>query len=269
VLRKARIDTLVIQHLVGRSAQDTFYNHEEALALVREAPVGTTIFVGLVYDAEFDPLHATAEELQTAAVEDVQTATEFWDQIPESDRSRIGGWYVAREISNVAVDSTQARAVGRYLTHVARRLPARPRVLISPYFVPPSQTRPELLGPAATAELLTSLTHGSGVTDVLLQDGVGARDMHPQGCRWALETFLPISAEYARAVEEELPPDITFWTNVEAFGPKATPNRLQRQFALVPPKRRIIVFAYRDCVRTGVCTPVRRSRLLQAPPAAR
>ncbi|HEV3050658.1 MAG TPA: DUF4434 domain-containing protein [Longimicrobium sp.] len=256
-----KVDEVVIQNIIGKP----YDKRDEALEVLKAAGTrGIRVYVGLVYEDKFNSDTMSATALEIAAQEDIDTAKAFV-QMAGALENQIAGWYLAREIHNFrdtvrdSLGRSQHSLVRGYLEKVTLGLPPRPRVLISPYFVPPVPQRPELVGIDETATFFAYLVQGTGVTDVLLQDGTGARNdpLKNLGCTWPLDSYLRVAAAYANAVEARLRPGVTFWSNVEVFGDDATPDRVRKQLATIPPGRPLIAFAYRGCGPMGACEPRR------------
>jgi hypothetical protein len=248
------VEEVVIQNIIGKP----YDKRREALQLLQAAAErGIKVYVGLVYEDEFNPDTMSAVTLASVAQEDIDTARTFV-KMTESLGLEFAGWYLARELHNFRdpPDRSQRSLIREhYLKKVTSGLPPRERILISPYFVPPVPERPDLVGIDSTAELFAYLVQGTGVTDVLLQDGTGARNdpLKELGCEWPLDSYLRVAAAYTNAVERRLPAGITFWSNVEVFGDDASPARVRRQLSAIPPERPVIAFAYRGCICTGAC----------------
>jgi hypothetical protein len=252
-----KVDAIVIQNILGYPAQgDPFDKSAEAIEVLNEAPSDVkNIYVGLVFEETFNSADVPEQKLVDAAAEDGRVATTFWNRLTQQQRTRVSGWYLAREIHNFKADEKRRQAVQSYLRAASEAVPQRPTILISPYFVPPVKNRPDLLPSAPTGELFSYLIKGSKVNGVLLQDGVGARNDPAKklGCRWSLDSYVPVAAQFAREVRKQLPEDVQFWANVEAFGDDASPARLKKQLAVTPEAAPVIVFAYRECAMTEAC----------------
>lgn len=252
-----RVDEVVIQNIIGKP----YDKRDEALEVLQAAADrGIKVYVGLVYEHKFDPDTMSAQSLENAAQEDIDTAKAFV-HMAGTLANQIAGWYLAREIQNFRdtvrdpLGRSQWSLVRGYLEKVTRDLPPRPRVLISPYFVPPVPQRPDVAGIDETAAFFAYLVQGTGVTDVLLQDGTGERNAPGKnlGCTWPLDSYLRVATAYSSAVEGRLPAGVTFWSNVEMFGDDASPERVRKQLSTVPTNRPVIAFAYRGCTCVAAC----------------
>lgn len=260
-IQRHEVDEVVIQALVGYDTTGARHPKlAEARELIDSVPDNVKVYVGLVYQDNFHSDTASQTTLRSAAVEDSVMADSIWNRVPPTNRSRIAGWYIAREIHNFqkatpAEQRIQQDLIRGYLARVSAALPGPGRVLISPFFVPPVEARhDDLLGIDSTAALFAELVRGTHVTDLLLQDGTSVRlDDRGQGCSWPLDGYLAVAAAYASAIKEALPGTVTFWSNVEAFGDEANRRRVRNQISHTPAGSPVIVFAYRGCQRTGVC----------------
>lgn len=257
-------DTVIVQRIFGRAGRDTVNDYEttrDLLRLVADTRPEMVVIVGLVYDSAFDPSEAGRKALDAASRDDIRRAREFWSALSKDERAVVGGWYLAREISNASDDGRAG--VQRYLHKTAEGLPvAGGRVLIAPFFTPPTQSDPGTMGPAKTAAYFHDIVDGTRITDVAVQDGIGARNEHGQSCHWSRDSALSQSAVFMDSIGAAMDVRRHLWATVEMFGHstdgdtgQVLRSRIARQLSQVPPTRPVVAFAYRECVATGYCAP--------------
>ncbi|HET7460769.1 MAG TPA: DUF4434 domain-containing protein [Longimicrobium sp.] len=264
-----RMNAVVVHSIVGyRSLHSsrTANRVRQAAYLLHNRPPGTAVYIGLAYAEKFNSDELSPADVQLAIDQDLAAAAEL-RRVAGTDTSRIAGWYLSREIHNFnlvppARQTEQVKRIRAYLEGVAGALHPRGKVLISPYFVPKVRPREsELLGPAATGALFAQLVRRTGVTDVLLQDGVGVRNSpdHQLECRWPdAADYIPIAARYAEAVSRSLPDSVTFWSNLEGFvqdsdRPVDVQRRFAQQLSVVPAGRPLVMYDAAQCKAVGVC----------------
>lgn len=218
-----------IKHVIIQSLR---FDTCEAKKLLRAAAAQTAVkvYAGLAYCGRgFHPEALTEDAAIVGMVE-------RW---PEDVKKGISGWYIAHEPYNEQVwisDAADPEArlaqtwllaadIQEYLKATARQARAvRPGdVLISPYFVPTSDGG--LLTPANTKTFFEKMFKDTGVTRVLMQDSIGARNERCRigGCRWSRCDFEPQVLPYLQAVRDGVKDaGVGFGVNVEAFEISAT-----------------------------------------------
>lgn len=211
-----------IKHVIIQSVR---FNYAEARKLLKAAgkQQKVKVYVGLRYGS-FNPAALSADK-------EVAAVVKGW---PEDVKRGISGWYIAHELYNEQVwinaDASPdkrlektwvlAGEIQKYLKATAAhvRTIKKGDVLISPYFSPTRNGG--LLTPANTTILFNKMFKDTGVTRVLLQDSIGARNERCRvgGCRWSREAFEPHVLPYLNAVQKGLQGTGTaFGVNVEAF----------------------------------------------------
>lgn len=211
-----------IRHVIIQSVQ---FDYDEAQELLSAAgrQKCVKVYAGLHYGA-FSAT-ALAENQKVAAV------VNGW---PEEVKKGISGWYIAHELYNEQVwineDATDkqrleqtwllADQIRTYLKATVTEVRAidKGAVLISPYFVPTLDGG--VLTPANTTVFFNKMFKDTGVTHVLLQDSIGARNEKCRlgECRWSRTAFEPQVLPYLQAVQKGLKgTGAAFGVNVEAF----------------------------------------------------
>ena len=176
-------------------------------------------------------------------------------------RTSFGGWYLPVEVANFRVTvNDPARTWPMQLNKLTKSVVTACRsqvdkpVAVSPYFnsrltngkIPVFQggnivngSLPDWLdGPDAMRKNYTTYLSGTGISIVMLQDGVGERQI---GQDDVVKWVTPYLASVEQACKDASPnhgPPIEFWLNVESFvlnDGNRSPceiNRLQAQMAL-------------------------------------
>ena len=232
-MKKARMDTVVLQHLVWEegpwSKDGVSYSfmrdrNDPTLAILDEAAVDPKmkVYVGL-WHRQLPTTQLTRANLEWAVT---RTKAVFADA-----RQRYGthpaltGWYLPLELWNFsALDDTQVQAIRNYYD-IGVKLAAGKPVMIAPYFNPAEEFASE----ATTRETYKTLLDHTGVDIVAIQDGVGART-------WAkMQGHVGGYVEAFRAAATAA--NAETWVTVEIQESEtvsADMERIRKQLALVP-----------------------------------
>ena len=221
---------------------------EKAATVLEVMPKETEVYVGLVYEANFESDKATKAQLQNAWREDRDVAIQFLDYLKERkiDR-RPNGWYLAREVHNF--DDLEQRKLIRdeYLEPAADALPDFGAVLIAPYFVTGCDGSATLKA-TETGAMFAELVKNTKITHLLLQDGFSARFDHL--CDTKLSNYTKAAERYEQKIAEAVRAEgVQFWIDMEVFDYKepAEVARIKKQRKIVPPNTPIVAYRYDDC----------------------
>lgn len=256
IAQSKQIDTIVIANIRGYGPGCTPCDRvkfEQARRLLATAREGMKIYVGLVYDADFDIMKSDGARERKAA-------RDFYTTLTEKQKSRITGWYIAGEWHNASA-AKYGDAVVTYLKKATDRSDPKTalppgEVIVAPFFVAREQpwgTCSDVLGAPETATLFERIVSETKITRFLLQDGFGARNKRT--CKWGnnVDDYARTAKTYADAIREKLP-DGVYEVDLEAFGNTGKKQcRLDLQFANVPAGTRVIVYEKKACRKTRLC----------------
>jgi hypothetical protein len=216
-----------------------------------DANPGMTVFVGLRRDKDLEgsKLLNEPENLQNELANELPLNTTLAAKLASCYslryRSCFAGWYLPTEVANYKEKwdpngpegwVSQLNKFTTSLVQVCKKLADCP-VAVSPFF---NGTRPipdYLVSAAEMGDEYTRFLTGTGISIVMLQDSVGARNVPFANMRSYVDRFMfPIMAACRNASPKQ---PIEFWLNIECF--RALPNqtmvpddikRLRKQMAI-------------------------------------
>lgn len=216
-----------------------------------DAHPGTRVFVGLRYVA---PLLAGATLNHPARLRrwlsderprNADLARRLAADYRLAARPSFAGWYLPLELANYREAAghgddgwvEQVRLFTRDLSDECRRRVDRP-VAASPYFNGGLAGRPDLVGAEEYGRLFGRYLRGSGLSIVMLQDGVSVRHVPAARVESYVEPYVLAIAGACRAASTPERP-VTFWLNVESLG--ADIGRLETQIKLARKHAPVVV----------------------------
>src|SRR5262245_50129944 len=232
------LDTIVVQRLelVRQDGKLEVFHRDGAAdptaVLLRYADAhALKVFVGLRQDEQWDVLRKKKESLAALLEVNRKLADQAWTRYGANKSFR--GWYLPQELANYKFSPEEIGLLHGYFKalsgHCRGLQRNRKDVAISPYFNPADETW--LNRPPDYRRDLGRILDGSEVTIVMLQDGVGARNIRPQ-------EFAEKVDPYYRAVKTLASANRQFWANVEAFEQDETPTTFSRLEAQLRTARR-------------------------------
>jgi hypothetical protein len=262
VLKNPKISEIIIANIKGYDDEDCENGcdkTEEALDLLEVVPAGKKVYVGLVYEKDFN-----VKKIGDAARDqDCAMAKAFWKAAKKRNlHGRINGWYLGREWHNFApkeADATDKANLKKYLRELSAELrgefPSHV-IAVAPFFRPHSKKIcPEYPDAPTTATRFRELLDGTDVNLLLLQDGFGVRHKYACMSKLSLADYASAAEMYATEVAAAMNLlKIRFAVDLEAFGPLEKDQcRLPVQFQSIPSQTPVFVYSQRDCLATGIC----------------
>ncbi|GEM_PF-2730271 len=249
-MRAAKCSIIILQYLEKRDKHSAAtaeryvpqrYGDPDPVAVILDYADKNqmAVFIGLRLDPRLEGsmfLNNPAqlrEGLKEELPKNIALAREITARYGLNARRSFAGWYLPVEVANYTENFTgesswvsQLNQFSKVLVTECKRLVNRP-VAVSPYF---NATKEAWLTSAKEfGEACTRLLKGSGVSIVMLQDGVGARNIPASRIHgWV----APFRDSIALACKEASTPaqPIEFWLNVESIG--ADINRLHKQMKM-------------------------------------
>jgi hypothetical protein len=263
-MQEAGMDVIVIQQLEYKEQGDVepakFYSvadkppfmpkaddPTEALLTVADKKDQSEVFLGLLDDKDwnFETPQKPVKELEAYLLDDkkgmaaksVALAERVWGLYRGRHRS-FRGWYIPIEMWNFTFDKDdlpvrkkKVEVLRKFLRRVSDRLAAldkkdgvKRRVAIAPYF------NPSLAPPDVTESIYAELLDGAGVDLVMLQDGVGARELDPNS-----QELRAYFNAYRNACLKVKGREVGFWADTEIYKSKTRPSdveTLKKQLAV-------------------------------------
>jgi len=269
-MRAAQIGIVIVQYLEARTSDQPTTSEEYVpegpgdpdplMAILDNADCqGMKVFVGLRYDARLldsEFLNAPGK-LRRALADELARNTELVARLTEryqlATRASFAGWYLPVEVANFKEDYPgEKRGWVSQLSEFTKNLvkvcqaKVKTDVAVSPYFNGKKQqgVLPEwLVGPELMGKNYQRLLQGTGLSIVMLQDGVGVGKIPAAEVDGYVKEYL---LAIQKACTEASPPEepkIRFWLNVESIC--ADINRLRAQMALgVGRAEKIVTFDF-------------------------
>lgn len=239
-MRTVGINSVVLQWLAHNSEkfyEGQFHRMNEALLTYADTH-GMSVYLGLWFGDEFwntatnvdAEYHRVAQRADQSGKLVKETGAILSRLAPYTRHPSFKGWYIPQEYWNANYDLTQQNRLKVCLKKMSdlARATHQGRVLISPIF------NPTIASPAVTTDVYKNVFQGSGITDVLVQDGAGAK-------QWDTDEQLtsnipPYLAAFKAATNFA---GAKFWCNIESFeGPSNGPfhpapfSRLKKQIEI-------------------------------------
>jgi hypothetical protein len=228
---------------------------------------GMEIYIGLWDETTFNWAKINEKYLRGVEEKYISLARKVW---PLYRRHKsFKGWYLPLEMWNHANSDEKIDALNSFLKRVIARLRADvfddkkrdptlanekellagKEVAMSPYFVPKWRDEQNWLSTAdEVLDIYFRTLHETGISVLMLQDGVGARTMRgneADNAKWKdLPTYLREVTKYTEAfrqvcsdLNEVGPGKVDFWANLESFEPgwvSTNVQRLESQFQAQP-----------------------------------
>lgn len=210
------------------------------------------VFLGLIDDKDwnFETPQKSVKEFEAylldgkrgVAARSVALAERVWALYRGRHRS-FKGWYIPIEMWNFYLDKNDLKVrkkkielLRTFLRTVSDRLVAldkkdgvRRRVAIAPYFNP-TEGHDLLAPPDVTEAIYAELLNGAGVDVLMLQDGVGARDLDPNSD--ALRAYFNAFRNACGKVKGR---KVEFWADTEIYKSRTRPvgiETLKKQLAV-------------------------------------
>ena len=169
---------------------------------------GMKVFVGLRVDENWDAIRKDPMALGKLLDDNLKVASKVWARYGSSPG--FGGFYLPQELANHGYPDAELapirdyiRALGKHCRQISGDRP----VAVSPYFNPDTTA---FADPTRFASDLKRILDDSGVTEVMLQDGVGVREV-------ATADIPAKVVPFYRAVAAALTTGQHLWGNVECF----------------------------------------------------
>jgi hypothetical protein len=185
---------------------DTIFKTADDLAKREKKLVD--VYVGLYFDENWnDAWEAGTEALEPFLRQNTKTIKDIDTRY--GDHPRFKGWYIAHEIGNAAVPADVAATFFGRLANECRAYDKKRGkerlVLVSAYFNP----RENYLQPEQFAKSLSTIDKCANFSRILLQDGVGTRQLDPTKLT---KIVTPLYDHVARAVGKN-----RVWGVIELF----------------------------------------------------
>ena len=239
-MKSAGIDSIVLQWLGYDGAkfyEGQFNQMNEALLNYADRH-GMSVYLGLWFgsefwetaktiDSEYFRVHANAQNAGKLVKE---TAGILQRLSGYTSHSSFKGWYIPQEVWNqdyTQDEQNRLKACLKRMCDLARGTHSG-RILISPIF------NPGLATTAQTTEVYKNVFSGTGITDVLVQDGAGAKQWDTEA---KIRANIPRYLEAYKAAAHHA--GAKFWCNIESLeGPENGPffptnfDRLKKQIEI-------------------------------------
>jgi hypothetical protein len=190
----------------------TFYekNGTDPIAVMLRygEPRGIKIHVGLRLVQGFDKIRKDKAALDRLLAENRAVAAKIWSRYGRS--GAFGGFYIPQELANYGYTDEEIRLLKGYFGPLGRyssKFGGGKVVSVSPYFNPDEGG---LADPARFASDLKAILSDSGIGVIMLQDGVGVREIKAADIGAKVVPFY-------REVAKALGPGQTLWGNVECL----------------------------------------------------
>jgi hypothetical protein len=256
-MRTAKLDSVIVQYLEARDGDEPATSEQYVpagpedkdplKAILDDADRhGMKVFVGLRYDARLlgSELLNAPDKLKAALDDELARNIELAACVSKRyqlrTRSSFAGWYLPVEVANFKEDFpgedkgwiAQLSKFTRELVKTCKAM-VNKDVAVSPYFNGKKEngTLPKwLVGPKEMGQNYRRFLQDTGLSIVMLQDGVGVGKIPPTEVEAYVKEYLLAVKEACSEASPPEGPRIRFWLNVESIG--ADINRLRAQMAL-------------------------------------
>jgi hypothetical protein len=181
-MKSIALNTIIIQCMKYRGGDDVPYefyekNMVDPLGEIlqfcdTDKTQGWQVYVGIEYVAKWDTIRKNEQETADFLDESKAVAKKIWDRY--QGRRSFAGWYVPQELANYGYDNGEVALLRGFflpLSQYCWDISGGKPVAISPYY------NPVLASPMRFREDIGQIVSGSRVNIIMLQDGVGVRDI--------------------------------------------------------------------------------------------